>query len=140
MSNTYGHTLRRYVGEKLYQARDRAAKYSHVADNGKDADVAPFWMDAFCSCFLTTCPDCGESARFEQEQTEYYELKRLIASWQPEPPSVFTGQTIHVEWESLYGGRWWSTMDAGMLDREIWYRAQCGDALSDIDEPMRQAA
>jgi len=57
MANTYGHTMRRYEGHKLYLANIARRKAAPLADNGLDLDVAPFW---------TACPprgcDCADCA------------------------------------------------------------------------------
>lgn len=50
MAKTTGHTMRRYLGHKLYLANCAAIKAAPLADNGLDLDVAPFW---------TACPPRG---------------------------------------------------------------------------------
>jgi hypothetical protein len=44
MAKTMGHTMRRYMGHKLYLAECAARKAAPLADNGLEIDVDPFWM------------------------------------------------------------------------------------------------
>lgn len=72
MARTFGHVWRRYEGHKLYLAEIAARKAALVVDrfDRGDHDLRgdlPFWMDAPCSCMLTSCDECGEEARFHEQ-------------------------------------------------------------------------
>jgi len=137
MARTFGHVWHRYEGHKLYLAEIAARKASLVADRGHEIDAPPFWMDAPCTCMLTSCDECGEEARFwEQEDADRRarEIDMCNALTLPEPEAKLTGHIIAVEWEHHDGGRWWSTIDEGLLSWEIWRGRQIGVYLSDVDE------
>ncbi len=70
MSNTFGHTLHRYVGAKLYHAERAARKAAPVADSGNEPDESPFWTKARCEC--NRCDACeSESLAWRSEMDHY---------------------------------------------------------------------
>ncbi len=46
MAKTMGHTMRRYMGHKLYLATIAQRKAIMIADDGADPSDVPFWADA----------------------------------------------------------------------------------------------
>ena len=58
MANTVGHTMRRYLGHKLYLATIAQRKATLIADAGADPADAPFWSEAICVCERNECAEC----------------------------------------------------------------------------------
>jgi hypothetical protein len=59
MARTYGHTIHRYQGEKLYRAEYIARKSAFVDDNGTDLDDGPHPYRTLTShkCPCSNCKD-----------------------------------------------------------------------------------
>lgn len=138
MARTHGHVYHRYEGFKAILAEHAARKAALVTDRGHEIDVQPFWMDAPCCCMRLDCAACGEEAQFWADYDARHERRPL--EQRPEPEVKLTGKIIAVEWEYIDGGRWWSNIDEGRLDWEVWRGLQIGVYLSDVDELAVEAA
>lgn len=64
MAKTRGHSMRRYVGEKMYHAAIAARKAFTAPDNGAEPSDYPFWDDAVCICGV--CDSCQADALLSQ--------------------------------------------------------------------------
>jgi len=80
MANTFGHSLRRYVGHKLYLAEIAQRKATLIADRGIEADLPPFWADAPEPDDQDDQPDWGEIEYLEMLADARAHERALLAS------------------------------------------------------------
>jgi hypothetical protein len=81
MANTFGHSMRRYLGHKLYLASNAARKARFAVDHGIEEDLPPFWADApEPTDHDDQGPDWGEIA-YQDEMADHRAHERaLLAS------------------------------------------------------------